>query len=156
MSDVTIQFQEDIADNETKSEARARNSTRARLFLALFTPSRHMGKCNPNDRHSTSPSNDIWFATTMSMQNFQILTGTVGVAKYIVKYVTKLDDGNGCVVFADAHTSAITRVGDDFLQKTKIATSSANEEKKIAKARHRKHPTGRDIALVEVLHHMLG
>ena len=131
MSDVTIQFQEDIADNETKSEARARNSTRARLFLALFTPSRHMGKCNPNDRHSTSPSNDIWFATTMSMQNFQKLTGTVGLAKYIVKYVTKLDDGNGSVVFADAHTSAITRVGDDFLQKKKIATSSANEEKNL-------------------------
>ena len=115
-----------------------------------------MGKCNPNDRHSISPSNDFWFATTMSIQNLQILTGTVGVAKYIVKYVTKLDDGNGCVVFADAHTSAITRVGDDFLHKRKIATSSANEEKKIAKARHRKHPTGRDIALVEVLHHMLG
>ena len=115
-----------------------------------------MGKCNPNDRHSISPSNDIWFATTMSMQNLQILTGTVGVAKYIVKYVTKLDDRNSSVVFADAHTSAIMRVGDEFLHNTKIATSKANEEKKIAKARHRKHPTGRDIALVEVLHHMLG
>ena len=92
----------------------------------------------------------------MSIQNLQILTGTVGVAKYIVNHVTKLDDGNGCVVFADAHTSAITRVGDNLLHKTKIATSSANEENIFAKARHRKHLTGRDIALVEVLHHMLG
>ena len=92
----------------------------------------------------------------MSMQNFQKLTGTVGVAEYIVKYVTKLDDKNSSVVFADAHTLAIMRVDDEFLHNTKIATSKANEEKKIAKACHRKHPTGRDIALVEVLHHMLG
>lgn len=98
---------------------------------SLFTPSRHMGKCNPNDRHNISPCNDIWFATTMSMQNLQILTGTNGVARYIVKYVTKLDDGNRCVVFADAHTSAIMRVDHEFLHNTKVATSKANEEKKL-------------------------
>ena len=55
---------------------------------SMFTPSRHMGICNPSDRHSISPANDIWFAATKSMQNFQILTGTNGVARYVVKYVT--------------------------------------------------------------------
>jgi len=115
-----------------------------------------MGKYNPNEGHNISPCNDVWFASTMSMQNLQILTGTNGVARYIVKYVTKLDDGNRCVVFADAHTSAIMRVDHEFLHNTKVPASKANEKKKFAKARHFQHPIGRDIALVQVFQHMLG
>ena len=66
---------------------------------SLFTPSRYMGKCSPSKRHNMSPANEIWFAANKLMQNFQILTGTNGVARYVVKYVNKLDDGNWCVYF---------------------------------------------------------
>ena len=123
---------------------------------SMFTPSRHMGICNPSNRHNISPANDIWFAATKSMQNFQILTGTNGVARYVVKYVTKLDEGNRCVVFADAHTGAVMRVDHQFLHNTKIARSKANVEKAYAKTRNLKHPTGRSVAVVETVQQLLG
>ena len=43
-----------------------------------------------------------------------------------------------------------------FYTKQRLQHQVQTRRKKIAKVCHRKHPTGRDIALVEVLHHMLG
>ena len=42
-----------------------------------------------------------------------------------------------------------------FYTKGRLQHQVQTKRKKL-RARHRKHPTGRDIALVEVLHHMLG
>ena len=63
------------------------------------------------------------------MQNLQILYGANGVAWYVVKYIVKLDQGNHCIVWADAHTGAVMRAEHQFLHNTKITSSKANEEK---------------------------
>ena len=80
------------------------------------------------------------------MQNAQVLTGTNGVARYVVKYVVKLDEGNRCVVWADSHSGAVIQAQHTFLHNTKITSSKANEDKSFAKFWESKHPVGKAIA----------
>ena len=87
--------------------------------------------------------------------NYQILTGTNRVARYVVKYIVKLDECNRITVWADAHTGAAIRVEKQFLHNTKIVTSKIYEEKAFKKSRKSKHPTGRAIAFVECMQHLL-
>ena len=122
----------------------------------LLLPKRHMGRVHPEARCNMSPVFPEFFAATKSMQNAQILTGTNGVAKYVVKYVVKLDQGNRCNVWADAHTGAIMRVDHQFLHNTKIASSKHNEDKAHEKSKSWNKPTGRAIAFPEMQQQLLG
>jgi hypothetical protein len=48
-------------------------------------PKRHMGRVTPGACGNMSPVNPSLFAVTRSMQNIQIITGTDGVSRYVVK-----------------------------------------------------------------------
>ena len=122
----------------------------------LLVPKRHLGPVHPGARCNMSPVIDQFFAATKSMQNAQILHGTNGVARYVVKYIVKLDDGNRCIVWADAHTGAVMRAEKDFLHNTKITSSKANENKAYEKSRKWRHPSGRAIAFTEMQQQLLG
>ena len=54
----------------------------------MFDPRRHIGSCNPTARENMSPVIGEHFAATRSMQNFQIVCGTNGVTRYVVKVST--------------------------------------------------------------------
>ncbi|KAL7539846.1 hypothetical protein ACHAXR_009663, partial [Thalassiosira sp. AJA248-18] len=122
----------------------------------LLEPKRHMGAVHPGATCNMSPVIDHLFAATKSMQNAQILTGTNGVSRYVVKYIVKLDEGNRCTVWADQHTGAVIRAESNFLHNTKITSSKLNEDKAHAKSRKWQHPTGRVIAFTEMQQQMLG
>ena len=122
----------------------------------ILEPKRHMGAVHPGARCNMSPVNPKAFAATRSMQNLQILYGTNGVARYVVKYIVKLDQGNRCIVWADAHTGAVMRAEHQFLHNTKITSSKVNEEKAHEKSRKWHLPSGRVIAFTEIQQHLLG
>ena len=53
-------------------------------FHHLLNPTCHIGKCHPMARDNMLPVCAEWFAALRSMMNFKILTGTNGVARYVV------------------------------------------------------------------------
>ena len=122
----------------------------------MLHPKRHMGAVHLAARCNMSPVVDKFFAATRSMQNAQILHGTNGVARYVVKYIVKLDDGNRCTVWEDSHTGAVMRAEHHFLHNTKITSSKANEDKAFKKSRDWHKPSGRAIAFTEMQQHILG
>ena len=122
----------------------------------LLQPRRHMGKVHPAATCNMSPVIPEFFAITKSQQNAQILHGSNGVAKYVVKYIVKLDQGNRCVVWADAHSGAVMQAEHQFLHNTKITSSKKNEEKAFEKSRKKFHPVGRAIAFTEEQQQVLG
>lgn len=122
----------------------------------LFTPHRHRGIVDPGARCRMSPVIPKFFAATRSMQNAQVMTKTDGVARYVVKYVVELDKGNQHVIRADPHTGAGYHVDRQFLHNTKINRSRLNEERAFNNSRDRNHPTGRGIAVPEMMQPLLG
>lgn len=125
--------------------------------LDILQPKRHMGAVHPGCEENMSPVIDHFFATTKSMQNAQILTGECGaVSRYVAKYIVKLDEGNRIIVWADQHTGAVLRAEKNFLHNTKITSSRIAENKAHEKSRKAKHPTGRAIAVTEMIQHLLG
>jgi hypothetical protein len=112
----------------------------------MFCPRRHNGPCNPNATENMSPVNPVLFAATKSMQNIQVVRNTNGVARYVVKYVAKKDEGNRITLGANFHSGARMNADEKFLHKTKITRSQINEEKALEKSKNRKRPSGRGIA----------
>lgn len=51
----------------------------------MLKPKRHVGKVHPHARDNMSPVMGDHFAFTRSMQNYQVITGTNGVTRYVVK-----------------------------------------------------------------------
>lgn len=51
----------------------------------MFTPKRHVGAIHPSARENISPVLAEHFCFTRSAQNVQIITGTGGVTRYVVK-----------------------------------------------------------------------
>ena len=78
-----------------------------RFHSHLLEPKRHTGKVSNGARCNSLPVTDQFFATTRSMQNAQIMTGTNGVTRHVVKCILKLNEGNQSVVCADSHTDAV-------------------------------------------------
>ena len=122
----------------------------------LLNPTKHIGKIHRGEDDNLSPAVADWFAVWRSQMNYQILHGTNGAARYVVKYVVKMDDGNRCTVYADAHNPSKMKVENQFLHNTKIVTSKINEDKAHEKSRKRKLPNGRSVGYVEVCQHILG
>ena len=129
---------------------------RGELLHRLLNPKRHMGRCNPGARCNMSPVISEFFAATQSMQNFQVLTSTNGVSRYVTKYITKMDTNNRCTIHADAHTGASMRVQNTFLHNTKITRSAINEAEAFRRSREHNLPEGRRIAVVEMLQQLTG
>ena len=122
----------------------------------MLIPKRHIGRITPGCPDKMSPVISRLFAGLRSMQNAQVLTNTGGVARYVVKYVTALDQGNRTVVWADPHSGAKVLVDKHFLHNPKISRSNRNEQKIFEKSRQYKHPLGRTVSPMEMLQQMLG
>ena len=90
------------------------------------------------------------------MQNYQVLIGTNGATRYVVKYVTSLDAGNKATVWSAAHTGGGMRVENKFLHNTKIGRSKANEESASKMSRSNTHESGRKTSFFEMQQQMLG
>jgi hypothetical protein len=122
----------------------------------MFCPRRHYGPCNPNATENMSPVNPVLFAATESMQNIQVVRNTNGVARYVVKYVVKKDEGNRITLGADFHSGARMNADEKFLHNTKITRSRINKEKALDKSKNRKRQSGRGIAHPDMQERILG
>lgn len=120
-----------------------------------FDPKRHMAPCMTNATCNMSPVIPDYFVAFRSMQNAQALDHTNGVAKYVVKYISKFDEGNYVVLCQDIHTGEWV-LGKHHLHNTKIVTSKYNEEKAFDKTRFKTHPKGRDMPHFEIRQILLG
>lgn len=60
-----------------------------RFLLDLLEPRRHIGKVTPSARENMSEVFPKYFTLLRSMQNGQVVTGTNGVSRYVVKYIVK-------------------------------------------------------------------
>jgi len=58
----------------------------------ILQPKRHLGAVHPQARENMSPVMSEHFAFTLSMQNMQVITGTNGVTRYVVKVRMHLSD----------------------------------------------------------------
>ncbi len=101
----------------------------------MFCPRRHYGPCNPNATENILPVNGVLFAATESMQNLQVVRNTNGVARYVVKYIVKKDEGNRITLGANFHSGARMNVDKKFLHNTKITRSGINKEKALEKSK---------------------
>jgi len=77
----------------------------------------HYGPRNPNATENMSPVNPVLFAPTESMQNLQVVRNTNGVARYVVKYVVKKDEGNRVTLGANFHSGARMNADEKILHK---------------------------------------
>ena len=59
--------------------------TRGTFHHDILEPKRHHGAVHPGARENMSPVMSEHFAFTLSMQNMQVITGTNGVTRYVVK-----------------------------------------------------------------------
>ena len=58
-----------------------------RSSLPFFHPQRHIPPTNPTNDMNISPVEGYTFAVCESMQNVQVLTGTGGCSKYVLKSI---------------------------------------------------------------------
>ena len=78
------------------------------------------------------------------------------MARYVVKYVVKKDEGNRITLGANFHSGARMNADETFLHNTKITRSQINEEKALEKSKNRKRPSGRGIAYPDMQGRILG
>jgi hypothetical protein len=122
----------------------------------LFRPTRHLGCCDPKAKENTSPVIPAMFGATQSMQNAQVMTTKNGVACYVVKYVTELDQNNKVNVAPSVHSSANMQVDTKFLRNTKITCSRINEDKAHQKSNQKNRPCGIAVSAPEMQQKLLG
>ena len=89
------------------------------------------------------------------MQNAQVLAHTNGVAKYVCKYIAKMDKGNYVVLCIDGDTGKWV-LAKTHLHNTKIVSSKINEDKAFEKSRFKSHPKGRDYAYFQMRQIIMG
>ncbi len=90
-----------------------------------------------------SPVIPEMFGVTQSMQNAQVRSTTNGVACYVAKYITELDQNNKVTVVPSDHNCANIQVDTKFLHNTKITRSRINEDKAHQKSNRKNQPCGR-------------
>ena len=121
----------------------------------FFHPQRHIPPTNASLDMNISPVEGYTFSATLSMQNVQYLIQCAGLNKYVCKYVGKIDEQNYVVVFANNKKNGRLMTQSTFLHNTKIASSKHNEQKAKESKGEDKHPQGRAISLMEMVHIML-
>jgi predicted GIY-YIG superfamily endonuclease len=119
--------------------------------LSFFHPNRHIPPTNPTNDMNISPVEGTTFAVFRSMQNVQRLTGTGGCAKYVCKYIAKIDEQNYVVIMVDGEGRLVTQA--NFLHNTKITSSKMGEDKE--RMKNEGKPQGRCISHLEMLHMLL-
>ena len=117
----------------------------------IFKPTRHVPPTNPTDDTNASPVIGYTFAATQSMQNCQVLTLANGANKYVVKYISKIDENNRVIISVDVFRNGVLKSQSTFLHNTKVNTSKINEEKHLENLRNKNHPRGRAISLMEMM-----
>jgi len=129
---------------------------RGRFGRKMFEPCRHLGRITPGCNAKMSPVISKMFAAFRSSQNAQVLTHTNGVARYLVKYVTNLDEANRVVMWANNSVGVEMHTENQFLHNTKISRSRQHEARSFERSRQRNHTIGHAVAAVEMLQHILG
>ena len=119
--------------------------------LSFFHPNRHVPPTNPTNDMNISPVEGSTFAVFRSMQNVQRLTGTGGCAKYVCKYIAKIDEKNYVVIMVDGEGRLVTQA--TFLHNTKITSSKIAEDKD--RMKNEGKPQGRCISHLGMLHMLL-
>ena len=122
----------------------------------IFHPSRHIPPTNPNGDVNMSPVESKTFIACKSMQNCQYLQHTNGCNKYCCKYCVKVDQNNVIDIKSAHKVNGSLKVNSTFLHNTKISRSAQNEEKARDNKRLSQKPTGKGVALTQMLHAMLG
>ena len=89
------------------------------------------------------------------MQNAQVLEHTNGLAKYVCKYITKIDEGNYVVLCVDVHTGQWV-LAKTHLHNTKIVSSKINEDARFRQQKFKHHPKGRDNGYFELRQFAMG
>ena len=142
-------FSKSCIDVLEKSDLCTFNDGEIKFLHAYFSPTRHMAPCNMNAECNMSPVICEMFLLFQSMVNAQAIGHANAIAKYILKYIGKIDLCNRVTAAANAHSGAV-KVGSEFLHNTKIASSAINEDKAFQMRRDKHHPTGRDMPLMEM------
>jgi hypothetical protein len=60
-----------------------------RFHHEMFDPHKHVGMVHPLTEENMSPVLTEHFLFTRSSQNMQVVKGTNGVTRYVVKYIVK-------------------------------------------------------------------
>ena len=125
-------------------------------FHPYFNQSRQIPTCVTNQMDNMSQTTAELFMMCRYMTNVQVLAHSNGTMKYICKYVSKFGDRNRIIVLFIKTKTGETLVRVEFLNNTKIASYNFNEEKALKQSRHKYHPVGRDMPILEILHLCLG
>ena len=137
--------------NEPFDEHGNQNQFKSRL--EFFHPKRYVPPVNPNE-DKMSPVDGYTFSCCRSMQNVQRLTAAGGCCKYCCKYIGKIDQQNYSVVSMSGRDGKLV-TKSNFLHNTKVSSSKIREDTDREARRDKKHPQGRCIGLMEMLHNML-
>ena len=119
--------------------------------LSFFHPNRHIPPTNPTNDLNMSPVEGYTFAACESMQDVQVLTGTGGCSKYVLKYIAKINEQNYCIVDVNGDGELVTK--SHFLHNTKVTSSKMGEDKQHEKYKYKN--LGRKIGNLEQIHVML-
>ena len=121
--------------------------------LSLFHPKRHIPPTNPNGDLNISPVEGYTFANCRSMQNIQVLTQCGGVNKYVNKYIAKIDEQNYVIVSTDKNKNGELQLRKFFVHNSKVSKNAEDTERE--NLRESKHPQGRVIGILEMVHMLL-
>ena len=102
------------------------NVAKFKSTLDFFHPVRHIPPTNATDDMNISPVEGYTFAVCRSMQNIQVLTGAGGCSKYVLKYISKIDEQNYVVVSVEGQGKITTRA--NYLHNTKVTSSKIGKQ----------------------------
>ena len=120
----------------------------------LLVADRHVPPTRPGEG-IVSPCNTDLFLLTRSAYNVQICT-TGGTAKYLAKYISKIDKNNSVTLAADPQNANTVHAQSTFIHNSKITSSAINEQRASDAKRDSHHPQGRAISTMEQLQLLLG
>ena len=89
------------------------------------------------------------------MQNAQVLEHTNGLAKYVCKYITKVNAGNYVVLCVDVDTGQLV-LAKTHLHNTKIVSSKINEDARFRQQKLKHHQKGHDNRYFELRQFTMG
>ena len=123
--------------------------------LDFFHPKRHVPPVLWTHDMNISPVESKTFVMCRSMQNIQRLTATGGCNKYVVKYLSKIDEQNYVIISTDVHKNGVLKTREEFIHNSKISSSKYFEDAMKEHRKDKNRPRGRAISIMEMLHSML-
>ena len=80
------------------------------------------------------------------MKNTQRITKKIICNKYCIKYVSKIDELNAVIAYANSHKNGKMTKKSKFLHNTTLSISKKNEEKNLNSKRYSSYARGRAVA----------